>query len=293
MAREQVNPMLPLESTTTTPVQDPRFAGMLENLQQRISGLPQFNFQDYLNQSFSGPYFEQVSQGLLGALAPQERTARQNLSDMFRNVGMQGSTAFGQGMANLMGQQGAYRNQLMANLAQNLLGTSLQAGRLGLESALAPITAQTGLLRSLPTGQMATENINMPGMLELLSTLRGATGGGGGGMTMPQFEAWMRGGQEGIWGGPRPTAGAGGYGGGYGESPSVMYGTPSGRQEYDWWGQPTGGGLESALSSPYDQYGGMTTPSAQQGSWSDTGYWNPPTAASYDPYGGIDWSLFE
>lgn len=282
MAREQVNPMLPLESTTTTPVQDPRFAGMLENLQQRISGLPQFNFQNYLNQSFGGPYFEQVSQGLLGALAPQERTARQNLSDMFRNVGMQGSTAFGQGMANLMGQQGAYRNQLMANLAQSLLGTSLQAGRLGLESALAPITAQTGLLRSLPTGQTATENINMPGMLELMSTLRGATGGGGGGMTMPQFEAWMRGGQQGIWGGPRPTAGAGGYGrdqgGGYdpsGWGPNVRFGTASGQREYDWWGQPIDGGLESALSSPYDQYGDMTT------------------SASYDPYGGIDWSLFE
>lgn len=178
MPRQAPNPFTALESTTTTPQVSPAMTNLMNQLSTQIGNIPKFDFNQYLQQAFQGPYFKSVSQGLLGALQPQEQQAQRGLSDQFRGAGMLNSTAFGQGMSNLMGQQGQYRNQMMSQLAQSLLGSSLQAGQLGLQSSMAPISAGTGLLNAMPRGSTTTSNIDMNAMLQLLQTLRGSMGGG-------------------------------------------------------------------------------------------------------------------
>lgn len=177
------SPFTTLQSTTATraPTVDPRYSGLFDTLQGQIGALPQFNFEDTLTQAFRGPYFQAVSGGLLGALEPRFAQQRLGLQDQFRSAGTMPSSAFAQGMSNLYGQQGLQQNQLLSTLANSLLGTSIQAGQLGLESALAPISAGTNLLRSLPQGesQTTTEDVDVNAIINMLTALRGSTGGGG------------------------------------------------------------------------------------------------------------------
>ena len=190
-----ISPMTALQSTTATkaPTLDPRYGSLFDTLMAERGAIPQFDFQKMLDQAFKGDYFKTVSGGLLGALEPRFAQQRLGLQDQFRAAGTMPSSAFAQGMSNLYGQQGLQQNQLLSTLANSLLGTSIQAGQLGLESSLAPISAGTNLLRSLPQGESTTttENVDMNAIINMLTQLRGATGSGGG-ESMAQFEARMR-----------------------------------------------------------------------------------------------------
>ena len=288
-----VNSMTALESQVTTPDVSPAYTSLLNQLQGQIAGIPKFDWGQILQQSFDSPYFRSVSQGLLGALRPQEQQAQRGLSDMFRGAGMLNSTAFGQGMSNLRGQQGAYRNQTMANLAQSLLGSGLQAGQLGLQSALAPIQMGTGLLATMPRGQTTTSNIDMGAMLSLLQNLKGAMGG-----ESPISDPW----------GMIDAARGGGMGGGLQQLIEALRGrgtsqptvTPTSGGAQRGTGELThatpyqygGGGSDAwqTATSPFDYTGGEvdsggSDPFAYTGG--ETNYdWSDPYAGAFDFSGG-------
>ena len=230
-----------LQSTTQTqtPISAPGYQELLDQLSGSIGkipmygdytpnipdqgtytpNIPQFDFQDYLKQAFGGPQFQQAARGLTGALQPQFAQQRLDLQDQFRAANVLPSSMYVRGMTNLFGQQGQQQNQILSQLAQSMLANSLQAGqlglqtamgrenltlqgrqqglqaalgrenlalqgrRLGLESALAPLEAQMGILKSMPFGQTqtTTENVDMGALLQLMQQMRGATGGGVGG----------------------------------------------------------------------------------------------------------------
>ena len=282
-----ISPMTTLQSTTATkaPTLDPRYSGLFDQLQGQIGAIPQFNFEDTLNQAFRGPYFQAVSGGLLGALEPRFAQQRLGLQDQFRAAGTKPSSAFAQGMSNLYGQQGLQQNQLLSSLANSLLGTSVQAGQLGLESALAPISAGTNLLRSLPQGESmtTTENVDMNAMINMLMQLKGATGGGGG-ESMAQFEDRM-----GVGRGGNPLLDAL-LGRGTKVNPTGGSNYPSAGYNpgYDWWGDPrgglpmdtvgggiSGGGPTGYIPGMYNQ-GSSTNPFFTQ---------DPMSGMSTDPFG--------
>lgn len=258
-----------MESTTITPEWGSQQTGLFDWLQGQLRGVPDFNFNQYLTQAFKGPYFKTVSSGLLGALAPQFAKQQQGLGDMFRNFGMENSSMFGQGMSGLMGEQAAQQGGLLSALARDLLASSLQAGQLNLQTAMAPIQAGVSLFGQLPFGQTTTQNVNMPNMMNLLNTLRQAQGGNLGGtnpyMTMPQFQQAMQ--PRNLGGPPQRQPGEGT------NYPGTVYGNP-GNQWYG--GQP-----QNPYGYPdiYGQYGGM-----EQGL---------PYEDYYDPYADYaDWAYY-
>src|SRR3990167_2917759 len=104
----------PLETTTkfTQPQLTPEAHSLMNQLTGSIQNLPKFDFNQYLTQAFQGPYFQNVSSGLLGALEPGFRQQRQNLQDQFRSANVMPSSAYAMGMSNLAGQQGLQRNQI-------------------------------------------------------------------------------------------------------------------------------------------------------------------------------------
>ena len=175
------NTMTPVESTTTTPQMLPQANELLKYITGQVQNFPQFDFNKILQGSFGGgpgSYFDTTSRGLMGALQPQFFQDQQRLQDQFRAGGMLNSTAYGQGMSNLIGQQGLQRNQILAQLMESLLGTSVQAGKLGLESAMAPIQAGAQLFGQIPSGKEETQNVDIDNMLGMLQALKGTTGGG-------------------------------------------------------------------------------------------------------------------
>jgi len=263
--------MKALESTTQTqtPVLPSGWQGLFDQLQGQIGALPEFNFQDYLHQAFGGPQFQEAARGLTGALQPLFQQQQLQLQDQFRSANVLPSSMFAQGMGNLMGQQGLQQNRELSQLAQSMLGTSLQAGQLGLQSALAPITAGMGLLQAMPKGMTgtSTENVDMGAMLQLLAQMKGATGGAsmgggtGGGSGNPSLDALIK----------ALMGRSDGMGGNQGTS---------GNQMYDWFGQLRN---PPPASSPVNWPGlGGGGPSGQMPG-ANTGIWGSGTSYGSGP----------